>query len=735
MTDINKVLKMKKSTRIILTVLLSILVISCLKKPDQPEIHESTEKPEISNVSRSIELPRPGDQVTVSATVTAPSDVPVTAVRLKWTLNGANPSEVTMSKSTNGDVYTGSIPAQNDGVTVGYTVAAFNKNGTTEKKGNYTVTALPPGVTDDCTYLSLNEINGNGDDKDRYIELYNSSSNMAIRLEGVTIYYNNMSSEPATTWKGSEGQIIYPKSVLLLKGTKGTGDLSTGLSSTQGIIVEMVDKEGKRIDIFKIGEDPYREYSYSRIPDGTGKWYLTYFSGSPGVVNGESNYGATQIPSSPIITGFKRDIQMPSTSDAIKVSARVRAFGRTSLLSVMLKYTVGGTSQTEIAMTGNDDVYSATIPAQTAASIVEYKVVATNTDDEKEEISSNYVVTPVGGFDYSKLRLNEVSGVGSDSEKFYELINTGSETISLADCKIEYNANGSADGVFPPDGNQGITWTGNPTQMIEAGKLFCLIGRDALGSFTTGLTAQRKLIITLKDPNGKVIDQCIRAEDTGDYAIRDKSFSRIPDGTGPFYFTTPTPCTVNGASSSGLLLVPETPTSTPPDADYTNLVLNEISGEHKFVEIYNAGNSVISLHGVKLQRNNGISEGGSEWTGKETDVIPAKAYAIITFNNYNLPEHWTIIPEILGSISSGISDQQILKVALVAPSGNPIGVFIRGNVPLPAWQSSENVTRNRIYSYSRMPDNSWAYADPTPGAVNGDRMEDIVSPGYLTAQP
>jgi len=157
--------------------------------------------------------------------------------------------------------------------------------------------------------------------------------------------------------------------------------------------------------------------------------------------------------------------------------------------------------------------------------------------------------------DYTKLKLNEVSGVGGDSEKFYELKNTGTEDISLYNCKIYYNANGSTGGTLP-SGKGNLTWTGLTTQTIEAGKLFSLIGRNTPGSFTTGLTAQRILIITLEDPKGNEIDRCVRAQDTGVYEITDKSFSRIPDGTGDFYFTTPTPDTTNGASSAGLTKVP-----------------------------------------------------------------------------------------------------------------------------------------------------------------------------------
>ena len=145
--------------------------------------------------------------------------------------------------------------------------------------------------------------------------------------------------------------------------------------------------------------------------------------------------------------------------------------------------------------------------------------------------------------------MNEVSGVGGDDQKFYELINTGTADIPLAGCKIYYDANGSTGGTIPAAGVN-LTWTGDATQIAEAGKLFSLIGRSTPGSFTTGLTAQRILIITLKDPEGNIIDQCIRAQDTGEYAIADKSFSRIPDGTGSFYFTTPTPGELNGTSTA-----------------------------------------------------------------------------------------------------------------------------------------------------------------------------------------
>ena len=167
------------------------------------------------------------------------------------------------------------------------------------------------------------------------------------------------------------------------------------------------------------------------------------------------------------------------------------------------------------------------------------------------------------GVDYTKLKLNEVSGVGDDPEKFYELINTGTKNISLFGCQIYYNANGTTGGTLPI-GKGNLTWTGLSTQIAQAGQLFSLIGRDnpsgkSPGSFTTGLTAGRILIITLEDPDGNEIDKIIRSSDTGDYAFTNKSFARIPDGTGDFYFATPTPNATNGTLAVGLTKLPNDP--------------------------------------------------------------------------------------------------------------------------------------------------------------------------------
>jgi hypothetical protein len=692
----------------------------------------------------------------------------------------------------------------------------------------------PDPVPADYSKLKLNEVSGVGGDSEKFYELINLGDE-DIPLYGCKIYYNANENTGGTlpagkgdlTWTGSAVQTIEAGSLFSLIGRNTAGSFTRGLTAARILIITLEDPEGNVIDkcirAADTGEYNFTDKSFSRIPDGTGDFYFTM--PTPSATNGSSTAGLTRLPVDPlvdlpVISNFSRDTSSVTPTDTVTVSATI--ITTTSAIStVVLQWTLGGTAQSNIDMTASGNVYSAMIPAQAVGSIVTYKVSATNNLGETSNTPVQEYTVMITPIDYSKLKLNEVSGVGEDAEKFYELKNLGAVDIPLDGCKIYYNANGSTGGTLP-GGDGLLTWTGLASQTIEAGALFSLIGRNTPGSFTTGLTAARILIITLKDPAGNVIDKCIRTRDTGDYAITDKSFSRVPDGTGDFYFTTPTPNTANGTSVVGLTRLPDdppvisnfsrTPSSvTPTDTvtvsatvttttsaistvvlqwtlggtaqtditmtasgnvysavipaqavgsvvtykvstvnnldeaavtetqnytvvsapvDYSKLVLNEVSGGQKFVEIYNSGSVAIPLQGVKLQRN----DGASEWVGTASDSIPAGAYRIFLFDSYTAGLDTN--PAYAGwKVSSGISDQQILKVAIVDPAGSPVSVFIRGDAPLPAWGNSSSITRDQTHSYSRMSDDTWAYADPTPGAANGAKTGEIVSPGYLTVQP
>ncbi|MCL1938713.1 MAG: lamin tail domain-containing protein [Candidatus Azobacteroides sp.] len=316
--------------------------------------------------------------------------------------------------------------------------------------------------------------------------------------------------------------------------------------------------------------------------------------------------------------------------------------------------------------------------------------------------------TPPSSIDYSKLRLNEVSGVGGDDEKFYELINTGTADINLAGCKIYYNANGSNGGSFPPTDNR-LTWTGDATQVARAGQLFSLIGRNNPGSFTTGLTAQRILVITLEDPNGNVLDQCLRAEDTAPYAIADQSFSRIPDGTGPFYFTTPTPDELNGMSATNLILAPTT---------QEKLVINEVDGNGKFVEIYNRGTVAISLEGYTLVKN----DLQTWWTGKAAASIPAGGYyTIAQSGGAEGADEYTG--------ANGISPKQNVKFELKNSGETLVDSFTRTNGGNWGDGVTPDYGSGTKYSFSRIPDGigNFQLGVPSCNAVNGASAGDIMT--------
>ena len=199
-----------------------------------------------------------------------------------------------------------------------------------------------------------------------------------------------------------------------------------------------------------------------------------------------------------------------------------------------------------------------------------------------------------------------------------------------------------------------------------------------------------------------------------------KSYGRVIDGADEWkIFDRPTKGMDNATE------IEPDPEPDPVDpALFEDIILTEICGEQKYVEIYNKGSEEVSLVGLILERN----EGASSYSFTLTDVIPAGAYRLILFNSH--PEELEANDAYVGwDVSSGISDQQTLSIQLITVSSDVISSFQRG---VAAWGTS-GAERERDYSYSRQDDGTWAYADYTPGAANGEKVKEIVGPGY-TAQ-
>ena len=531
--------------------------------------------PVISNIKRTPALSViPTNTVTITAAIQTAVPAAITA-KLEYKVN--NGSTVSTNMTLSGGVYSGNIPAQSVNAEVKYSISATNtaRNETTSSDFlGYKVVATAVNYNN----LVLNEVSG----EHKYVEIYNKGS-VAIPMEGVVLQRNDGPSDPSkgSEWIGKAVDSIPAGAYRIFLFNSFTPGLdsnsaftgwtvSSGISDQQILKVALIDPAGDPIDTFIRGDNPLppwqstdgvtrnRQQSYSRMTGNT--W--AYADPTPGEVNGPKvsdivnpAYLTSQAIDPPVITGISRSPAKVNAATAVSVTAAVTVTTST-ISSVVLSWTKDGVPQTDINMTKNGSAYttSSSIPGQSAGTYVTYRVIAKN---NLNEISMSAEQGYAAGVDYTKLKLNEVSGVGADSEKFYELYNTGSASIPLAGCQIFYNANSASGGAFPPNDNR-LTWTGSVSQVIGAGQFYSLIGRDAPGSFTTGLTDGRILIITLMDPDGNEIDHCIRAADTGTFAITKKSFSRIPNGTGPFFFTEPTPDATNGTSTSGLTQVPAT---------------------------------------------------------------------------------------------------------------------------------------------------------------------------------
>ena len=579
---------MKRLSHIVLCLLLTVVVFNC--KDDN---NEDKSVPVISNLERVPEAPKPGESVVVTANVTSPEGLPLTAVVIEYTVDQVSQTDIVMS-IVSGNTYSGTIPAQGKDdlqVVVNYTVSASNKNGKSlandASKGNYTVESAN-SFKSIYEMLVINEVCG----INKFVEIYNKGS-QPVPLTGVSLIRNENQNNP--WWTGGADAVITPGGYYAIVqsgiATPGADEYTgaTGISAQATLKFELTDPDKKLLDTFDrpldgVGygvdisphygrimlDNVFTEYSFARCPDGTGNFGLATSSckePNPGTSAGQIL--ANQAPAIRVDNYWVQSPEEPTVDDDVIIGADVRPVAPANVASVVLKWTINGAPQSDITMNITSGTrYEATIPKQDEDAVIAYIVHATNNLGEASQASGSYTVAEalsLGTVDYSKLRLNEISGPGNDCQKFYELINIGDVDIPLIGCRIYYNANSSTGGAIPT-GKGNLTWTGVSSQVASAGNLFSLIGRNGTdcspphtpNSFTTGLTAARILVITLEDPEGNMIDRLIRAEDTGIYAITDKSFSRIPDGTGDFYFTDPSPNIPNGSDSSGLLKVPET---------------------------------------------------------------------------------------------------------------------------------------------------------------------------------
>ena len=391
----------------------------------------------------------------------------------------------------------------------------------------------------------------------------------------------------------------------------------------------------------------------------------------------------------------------------VTVTATITSFKE--ILEAKVVYTIDEESLTLAMTKGADDLYSAVIPAYPDGTKVSFYVEADNIEVTAASPVMEYTVGAVA-VDYSVLRLNELNG----NDKFIEIYNAGAEAINLNGVYIE------------KDGAQ--NWLGDNTVKIDAGAYLVLYSEDvALDHpdvpetliFHSGLSAKKNVRIQLFTPAGVSIDDFnltnIDANDPA-YIPAPASYSRNADGK--WYYADATPGAVNVDGTVALLGLeggdtPEPP--TPEEPDYTNLVLNELNGDTKFIEIYNKGNVDLSLEGMYIMKDDYVA--GATWTADASVVAPAGGYVLLYSEDVTLdhPE----VPETL-IFHSGLSAKKTVRITLFMPDGTVRDEYTRGT----EWGLT--ISNVAPQSFARTPDGGdWKLADATPGEANPAEGEDI----------
>lgn len=233
----------------------------------------------IEKVVFSPEAPTSIADVTVTATVTGLQKV--TKATLKY-----NGTDVAMSGS--GTTYSGTIPAMADGTEVSFTVTVVNDADFTTVSDKYTYTVGDPAT--DWSKVKLNEVYGAGADEEKFFELWNGSD-YPVKLTGVTI-----NKDEGLCWTGIDGEVIPAHGFFAIIGAKGTTarGFSSGFSAKKSVRIDLYDPKGTLIDHFQRGDKDdsgawgvgITNYagSWSRVPDGTGKWMRTD-TFTPGTAN------------------------------------------------------------------------------------------------------------------------------------------------------------------------------------------------------------------------------------------------------------------------------------------------------------------------------------------------------------------------------------------------------------------------------------------------------------------
>ena len=294
--------------------------------------------------------------------------------------------------------------------------------------------------------------------------------------------------------------------------------------------------------------------------------------------------------------------------------------------------------------------------------------------------------------DTDEIVLNEINGNG---RKFIELYNAGATTVSLTGWTVQKD--------------ESVVWTGT-SESIAAGAYLVLYSNKNKGAddnpegavtFTGGLSAKKNVKVDLYNASAVLKDSFVRGikgSGWGDITLTENtenSFSRVPNGTGGWVYAAATVGEENGAKASCI--------------DH-GLVINEVNGNDKFIELRNTSNASFPLEGLAIEKDDAV-----KWTGAMSASVDAGGYVLLYSSDVTAAGKPQEGYDPTLTFSGGLSPKKAVRVQLFSAGGVSLDDFnyvTYSGTPAPA-------------SYGRNADGVWYYQDATPGTVNTDGTEAV----------
>lgn len=269
-----------------------------------------------------------------------------------------------------------------------------------------------------------------------------------------------------------------------------------------------------------------------------------------------------------------------------------------------------------------------------------WEVMQGGTKGRSNTGEADVVVPDTPGESDSPVLINEVQGATIDGVQtdFIELYNPSDADVDISGYRLQ-DDKGAAEEFVVADGT------------VLAAGAFAVFYKDE--TFTFGLGGSGD-VVTVLDAAGDMVDSIeYPAMDDG------SSYARIPDGSSSWTVcTTPTPGESNGGNGGQA-------------AGYDAIRLNELNGNDKFVELYNASDADMDISGMYFVKDDESED--SRFTAEAGTVIPAHGFLTVWSEKSDMAEN-AANPD-FHIFAFGLSADKSVKIELFAPDGTSVDVF------------------------------------------------------------